>query len=260
MPPILSSTQESILNNLKEKGIATTTLEDLFDKSLLPELEAHIQKLEKTLDTKTKKSYLNDYWEKTPPISLNDPIMKLSLSSQILDVVNSYLGMHSQLAFFFLQKTEVRDGKDREYSQRWHRDPQEQKFCKVFIYLNDVDETAGPFVYIPYSVTGKKYGNLFPQKPPAGSYPSDENIEEKIPDSNHQIMTGKAGTIVFCDTTGLHRGGYATGKERIMSTFAYAAQTFRENIAYTCNGLPYERLAPEAQAAVLKQCKRTTSL
>ena len=248
------------MSDLQSTGIATSSLDELFDSSLLPKLQEHILQLEKTLDTKTKKSYLLDYWKKIPPLSLEDPIMRLSLSSEILNVVNSYLGMHSQLAFFFLQKTEVRKGKEREYSQRWHRDPQEQRFCKVFIYLNDVDKSAGPFTYIPNSVSGKQYGNLFPQKPPAGSYPEDGALEKAILESEHQIMTGKAGTIIFCDTTGLHRGGYATGKERIMTTFAYGAQTFRENIAYTCTNLPYSTLSLSAQAAVQKQCERTNSL
>jgi len=257
--PKLSETQQMVLEDLEETGIALTSLDELFDTSVLGNLQKHVKHLEKTLDTKTKKSYLHDYWQKRPPISLGDPIMSLSLSSKILDVVNSYLGMYSQLAFFFLQKTEVRNGEDREYSQRWHRDPQEQKFCKVFIYLNDVDESAGPFTYIPNSVSGKKYGSLFPQKPPAGSYPKNGAVEDAIPTTDYKIMTGKAGTVIFCDTTGLHRGGYATEKERIMATFAYGSQTFRENISYTCKGLPFNSLSPQAKAAVEKQCKRTNS-
>ena len=32
---------------------------------------------------------------------------------------------------------------------------------------------------------------------------------------------GKAGTMIFCDTAGIHRGGYATKNERIMFTAGY---------------------------------------
>ena len=42
-----------------------------------------------------------------------------------------------------------------------------------------------------------------------------------IPPEAIKTFTGKAGTMIFCDTSGLHQGGYATGKERIMSTFGY---------------------------------------
>lgn len=39
---------------------------------------------------------------------------------------------------------------------------------------------------------------------------------------------GKAGTLIFCDTAGLHRGGFAVGRERIMSTGFFPSKKWSE--------------------------------
>ena len=88
-------------------------------------------------------------------------------------------------------------------------------------------------LYISKSTFGKKpYGHLFPQKPPEGSYPNKRDVDKFIPKKDQKIYTGKAGSVIFCDTSGIHRGGYATSKERLMSTFFYSAKTFKEEKRY----------------------------
>ena len=42
-----------------------------------------------------------------------------------------------------------------------------------------------------------------------------------IPQEDVSVCTGAAGTIVFCDTSGLHRGGFARVRERLMCTSIY---------------------------------------
>ena len=95
---------------------------------------------------------------------------------------------------------------------------------KIFIYLNDVDESSGPFIYIPFSKYSSKWGGVFPQKPPRGCYPEIGEVEKIVPADAIRKMTGRAGTVIFCDTTGLHQGGYATGGERLMFTAGYYSQ------------------------------------
>ena len=109
-------------------------------------------------------------------------------------------------------------------SQRWHRDPEDKIVVKMFLYLNDVDEKTGPFMYVRGSHHLGKYKNLFPTAPPAGSYPPLGSVEEKISKGDINIKTGRAGTIIFCETSGLHKGGYATEKERLMFTAIYASK------------------------------------
>ena len=72
------------------------------------------------------------------------------------------------------------EGSEAVSSQRWHRDPEDRKLCKVFIYLNDVDENAGHFTYVKGSHYLGKWGKLFPQKPPKGFYPPSGAVENIV--------------------------------------------------------------------------------
>ena len=235
--PKLSAVQTRVLDDVRKEGVAVTSLSELFPEQtdLLPKLQAFIEKKAERANTNHKKGFLVDYLPEVHDLDFTNPFLDLSISPTILDVVNSYIGMYSVMHYFHIQKTLVADPRNPgfRYSQAWHRDPQEQIQCKVFIYLNDVDENTGPFIYVRGSSRGHKYWRLFPQEPPAGAYPLLEEVESRVPKEDRMPLVGKAGTVVFCDTSGLHRGGYSFEKERKMSTFGYEAKSYRENMLYS---------------------------
>jgi hypothetical protein len=105
-------------------------------------------------------------------------------------------------------------------SQRWHRDPEDDHIVKMFIYFSDVDEEAGPFEYVRDSAAGGKYGDVFPWGQ-GHRYPSAGELEAAVDADDRVTMTGPAGTVIFCDTAGFHRGGFARTRPRILmiSTF-----------------------------------------
>lgn len=233
-PPKLDDFQKKIVRDLKLYGIATTTLDELFpEKNLLPALQLWTAEHRAGAEIATKKKFLHDIFNPSGPIDLQNPFYRLASSPRILEIANSYLGTLTRLKYVTLQvTTPVSEGMAAVQSQRWHRDPQEKRMCKVFIYVNDVDRTAGPFIYVPQSTVGNKWGYLFPQRPPLGNYPPEGEMEKLLKPEDFQVNTGRAGTVIFCDTAGLHRGGYATKKERIMATSFYAADTFPEKSWY----------------------------
>jgi hypothetical protein len=231
-PPELDETQSRILSDLGATGIATATLDELFpDEDMLARLCAYATTRETSATTNHKKPFLMDYWPETRALDQENPFLEVALSPRMLDIANAYLGMFSTLMDFYLQKSS-KVSEERTHSQNWHRDPQEIRLCKVFLYLNDVGPENGPFVYIKDSVRGKKYGNLFPQEIPAGVYPDPAKLESLIPESERTAMTGKAGTVIFCDTTGLHYGGVVREGHRLMATLVYGAPSYRENQTY----------------------------
>lgn len=95
---------------------------------------------------------------------------------------------------------------------------------KFFVYLNDVNEAGGPFTYIPYSRYGLRWGNTFPGGVTSDFYPPEGGVENIIPRDVARVCTGRAGTVIFCDTSGLHKGGYALKKERTMFTAGFRSQ------------------------------------
>jgi len=222
--PTLSTIQQRIVDSLKKEGIATTHIDELFpNHELLAELQTYATELRPFAEQKTnKKPFILEYWDAEPVLSLDNPFVRLSLDTTVLDIMNSYMQMWSKFYYYMLGQTApVLPEVPAQASQRWHRDFEEIRMCKMFIYLSDVTEESGPFVYIRGSHLGGPWRSVFPQKPGKGCYPPDGGVEKKIPKSTQLICTGKAGTIVFADTTGLHRGGYGKAGGRIMFTAGY---------------------------------------
>ena len=216
----LSLHEKKIVDTLAKEGIAVTHLDELFPgENMLSLLQAYAEDLTKSAEVKTQKSFLKYYWDPYPLLDLQNPYLALVLSPRILAIVNSYFRMYTKFYYFTLNLTlPVSEGAEAVQSQRWHRDPEDKKMCKIFIYLNDVDEGAGPFMYIRGSQYGGKWSNIYPQRPPKGSYPPAGAIERIILQDDINVSTGRAGTVIFCDTGGLHKGGYATRRERLMFT------------------------------------------
>jgi hypothetical protein len=233
--PTLNQTQKNIAEELGKSGIAVTSLEELFpEKNLLEELRHYAEEIEGSISSpETKKKFLLEYWPLKPLLNTANPFLQFTLSHTLRDIVNTYMNMFTRMKYYHLAKTiPVPPGEAPVQSQRWHRDPEEKRMCKVFIYLSDVDEGSGPFMYVPQSVYGKKWGHLFPQKTPEGIYPPEGAVEKIIPQKEIKTMTGKAGTVIFCDTTGIHRGGYAVQNERIMFTAFYTSSTYSDKPSY----------------------------
>jgi len=112
-----------------------------------------------------------------------------------------------------------------------HFDDWRHRF-KAFLYLNDVTEKNGPFVYYTrthkqepwkerynreYEVDGEegRYGHFFPQEMRA--LIARHGFEERV-------CTGPAGTLIFADFRGIHRGSVIVEGRRMLlnNTFGIA--------------------------------------
>ena len=51
-------------------------------------------------------------------------------------------------------------------SQIWHRDYEDKKLLKVFVYFTDVDEKSGAFSVVSKTHYGSADSKVFPTKPP----------------------------------------------------------------------------------------------
>jgi hypothetical protein len=232
-PPSLTSEQERILNELRRHGIAITHIDSLFpEKNILPVLKSHAETLFQNAILGRKKTFLMYLWKDMPTLDLENKFVQLGLQEPILNIINSYIGMWSKLDFYSANVTiPMNVGAEAAGSQRWHRDPGDKRICKMFVYLNDVDEETGPFMYIKGSQEGGAWRNLFPPRADDGWYP--EGVDESPAKHSRLACTGRAGTLVFCDTTGIHKGGYSTKKERWMATLSYASKnSFTHPIKY----------------------------
>lgn len=232
-PVSLTSTQARIVNELRANGISFSSLDELFPaESLLETMNLFVAQNSSNLSHYSKKDFILGFWEYKPILDFANPFVDFAIQPAIHSIANAYMEMWTRLNYFHLAKTVPVGDAQAKFSQNWHRDSEEKRMLKVFVYLTDVDEEAGPFTYVKGSTYGNRYGNVAPQHPPEGSYPQAEIIEKKISNQDIVVGLGKAGTVIFCDTSGLHRGGHAKNKERIMSTTFYTADSWIEAPRY----------------------------
>ena len=91
-------------------------------------------------------------------------------------------------------------------TQFFHRDPGSYKILKCVLYLTDVDENSGPFVYIKNSHKQKLHGISGRLRM------RDEDITKPEMTS---VITGPAGHMVFFDAMGIHKGQAPIDNDRI---------------------------------------------
>ena len=157
-------------------------------------------------------------------LGLDDPWLATCASHRMLDIANTYLGLWSKLEYVDLWYSVPQPADaDRKSSQRWHRDFNDQHLLKAFLYLVDVDEGTGPFEYVPGSAPGGRYADAWPWRPLGDNYPPDGELEKRIPEDGIRTFTAPKGTMVFCNTSGFHRGGFATERPRVLATVTYSS-------------------------------------
>jgi hypothetical protein len=241
-PPQLNALQQRLLDELNEKGVAMCRFDEMFGSSDLwtrlsrqveefttsNRVQEAIRKTQREFgcmrDPNAVAHYILTYYDTAtrPTIDFGGPLLDLALSSQVLDLVNSYLEMWSKLIYFDIWHTLPLDTDTRILSQRWHRDPEDRKKIRIFLYFNEVDEQAGAMEYFAGSQLGGPYQDLFPWHDPIRTpYPPEGDMERQIPPSQRLRLSGPPGTLIFCDTAGFHRGGIAKSKPRIITTAAY---------------------------------------
>ncbi len=130
--------------------------------------------------------------------------------------------MWAKLEYVDVWYTPPAESGERRSSQRWHRDFNDRHLLKAFLYLVDVDEEAGPFEYVPRSAPGNELDHLWPWRPLGVNYPPDDELAAKIADRAVRFTAPK-GTLIFCNTSGFHRGGFARRKRRVLATVTYSS-------------------------------------
>ena len=151
----------------------------------------------------------------------DSPLLRLALDKKLLEIVSRYFGMWPRLhaigAWLNLPSSA-----EAKHSQLWHRDPEDMKLLKVFIYLVDVDEKCGPFSYVPKTQPFGAKAAISPKYVDRKRI-LDDDMRAAIPENEWMTCTGPAGTMVLADTVGFHRGGKPIVGYRLLITFTYTS-------------------------------------
>ena len=234
--PELDEVQQRIVTELDADGFSLLTFEDLFPEGdawrdieaqsshFVAETEAALAGDREGLRVRAGKEFVVRLHSYGVELSLGDPWFRACASRRMLDLANTYLGLWSKLEYVDMWYSVPQpEEAARIASQRWHRDFNDKHLLKAFLYLVDVDAGTGPFEYVPGSAPGGRYADAWPWRPLGDNYPPDGELEQRIPEDGIRSFTAPKGTMVFCNTSGFHRGGFATERPRVLATVTYSS-------------------------------------
>jgi len=261
-PSRLREPERRALESLQGTGIALIPFDELVaDAGLWNDLSAHMEafveevrgRAPRDLDRPMgKDDYLIRRFggaravrDGSPVAALgpDDPWLRLGTCGPILNVVNAYRDEWTRLVDLDAWYTvPFAAGQERVASQRWHRDPEDHHVVKVFVYFSDVDRDAGPFEYVAGSAVRApkiRQGALGSLRLPWNKrrrYPPQEHVDKRIAHSRVVTATGPVGTMILCDTSGLHRGGFAKRTPRVLTTHTYVSPQASTPRGFAVNG------------------------
>jgi hypothetical protein len=237
--PRLSNEAQRVVGELNKAGICLTHCDKLFGPGAFDKLKDAVQKVRAQRDndiqtarnsaskegTLGEKNYAMFLLDK-PALDPADFFVQFALQEVLLDIANSYMEMFTKLWLFNIWQTFVTQSPPKE-SQLWHFDADDRMDLKCFVYVSDVDEGAGPFTYAPGTHAKMPKVPTVEKIPGSGGRSNDEQMEKRVPKQAWIQAVGPAGTIVFADTSGYHKGGLCRRNERVMYECMYVSQAAR---------------------------------
>lgn len=164
-------------------------------------------------------------------LTINDgSIFNLYLHDYFTEIASKFLEVDNPQIFNILAWIHSWNKKyGRNHSQNWHRDREDYKLLKIFIYYSDVTKTNGPFEYVPKSFCGGDFHGLYDGRTNYWDYTLNEYNsgaplnQQEIDKCNETYVsfTGKPGDIIMVNNSGFHRGGFVEEGIRVCTHALY---------------------------------------
>ena len=261
----MDAVQQRILDDLRRDGIAPFRYEELFGEPPLAELQADIAPFvadndatdhgdapAKKHDFIVRRFLSLEEGAPRPVFAIDSPWLRVGASPAVLDVVDAYRSEPVRMHYLDNWYTVPYTGQDKRIaSQRWHRDPEETNVVKMFLYLSEVDDGAGPFEYVKGTFEGGRYDGFYPRGD-GDLHPPDEALDAAVAPGERVAMKGGPGSMFVCDTGGFHRGGFARTAPRILATWSYVSLGFSKPHRFEVDfGGREAELPPQVRAALV---------
>ena len=229
-----------MLDTLRRDGISLGLVEAVLPLDLWGALLADVRvvmsnrfaKLQATLESKDRtesKRYLRQWLGRYP---MYDPDSVWGrIATHLQPLAEAYLEQPSRLQFYNLWET-VPTGQPPSRSQVWHKDHEDTRICKVFVYLSDVHGGAGPLTYATGTHQLGPHGGVAPatycEVDSGWVRVTDDAMSAVCPSTEWTIAIGPKGTIVIADTAGYHKGGHCTTDTRLLATWEWVSVASKE--------------------------------
>ena len=160
-------------------------------------------------------------------------LMALANRKDILAAVELFLGCKPTLAYlaaWWSYATPV----GAQQAEFFHRDVDDWRFVKLFVYLTDVGPDQGPHVYVARSSSSPVLAQI--------RRFTDDEVSASFAPEQILTMTGNAGGAFLEDTFGLHKGQPVANGQRLIF-----------QAVYSMNELPY---GPRRAVLALEEAQR----
>lgn len=151
-------------------------------------------------------------------------IQDLAFDREILSIAQDYLGSLPLLDIVTAWWSVPSKNPDKKAAQLWHFDMDRPTWLKVFFYLTDCEDDNGPHCF----VSGTHLKRKIPIKLRSKGYErlKDEEINKIFNKDMIKKFVTKKGTILFEDTSGLHKGLTLKSGSRLILQFQYSSSLF----------------------------------
>ena len=139
-------------------------------------------------------------------------VLRLANDPHLLELATNYIGCKPTISAVLLRWSFPSDAPGADV-QAFHRDSDDWRFLKVLFYLTDVDEGAGPHVYVRGSHRMNSTLRLHTF--------SDKTIEATWGDAAIKVL-GPRGFAFAADTYGVHKGMVPTTRPRLLLQIQYS--------------------------------------
>jgi hypothetical protein len=253
LAPPVDATGKRVAGDLRANGIAFADFSEFFGPGFFAEIRSAFNRFREEFvranpNPKLKgKAIFLDTIHRAHTFQIDDPVSAYLATPAFAAIAAEYMQMVPRYVGTSFWHTKRAPG-DRTDSQLWHRDYNDRRLVKSFLYLNNVGADNGCFEYATGTHMHGPYGRMFDRigsngyraYPDPGevasiidqmpvieldAVPSDQRWGAAAPWHNRPSIIqcrAPAGALIFADTFGLHRGGYVKQGHRdmIMSTYS----------------------------------------
>ena len=252
----MDNKHKQIVDQVRKEGIARSNVKDIFNAKELEYFNSFadyyndqymanpsiIERINGIVQGKPIAGSSSKWYEITQyehlgrGLTLKDGnFMNLYLSDTLVNMASYFYGETPKLRNIFTYIHPQSPATQEFASQIWHRDPEDFKIFKAFIYLGDVKKETGAMSYIKHSQFGGLNQNIC-DNIIGNNYGRGWNFYYEPRKEDVDIMEGKAGDIFFVNTHGLHKGGFVKQGIRCLVVGCYLSPDSHAIIGHNMGG------------------------
>jgi abequosyltransferase len=142
---------------------------------------------------------------------------------RLMNIIENYIGLPVKFQGVHLRRDFPNE--QAVTTELWHRDLEDRRIIKVFLYLSDATEEYGAYEYVPRSqISWKQSLKIFWKTLKSTNMGiTSETMSRIVAPQNWRTCAGQAGLLLFSDPKAVYHHGRSRSKTRSALFFVYTA-------------------------------------